>query len=102
MIRFVIKKDFDLEKLKGYGFVEESGRYTKSTSVIKLQVDKKTRILSFNQPDNGSLKIFYQMVKDDIVAVVDNYHFPKGYHYIGLTDEEFKLIQDMRAKQYER
>ena len=101
MIRFVIKKDFELSKLKKYGFVEERDRFVYYTNVVKLKVDKKTRFMSFNQPDNGALKIFYEMVKSDIVAIVDNYHFPKGYHYIGLTDKEFEIIQEMRAKQYD-
>lgn len=102
MIRFVIKKDVDLDKLKEYGFVEETNKYTYSESVVKLCVDKKTRMLKFNMPSNTTIKVYTQMVKDDIVAIVDNYSFPKGYHYIGLTDDEFNLIQEMRVKKNER
>lgn len=102
MIRFAIKKDFELDKLTKYGFTEENDRFITYNSTVKLQVSKKTRMLTFNQPDNGTLKIFYLMVRDNIVAVIDNYEFPKGYHYIGLTDEEFDLIQERRNKKYER
>ena len=102
MIRFVIKKSVELEKLKEYGFEEETKRWVLWGSVVKMSVDKKTRLLHFNMPDNKTLSIYTKMVQDDIIGIVDNYNYPKGYHYIGLTDDEFEMIQELRAKKYER
>lgn len=94
-IAFYIKEGTNLSK---YGFQEETKRWVIYTSVVKVWVDKKTLRLRFNMPDNSTLKTFAEMVKDDIVEITSERKRPYPYHYIGLSDDEFELIQDYRAK----
>lgn len=94
-IAFYIKDNANLSK---YGLQEETKRWVFIKSVVKLVVDKKSMRLRFNMPDNTTLKIFAEMVKDDIVEITSERKRQHPYHYIGLSDDEFELIQDYRAK----
>ena len=96
--RFRIKKEIPLEQLKKYGFEEESKRYIYCRSVVKMQVDKRTRLLTFNMPCNTTLAVYTQMVKDDIVELFIGGLERTTYHYVGLDDEEFELIKNRRIK----
>ena len=101
IVRFRIKKDIDLNKLKNYGFEEETKKWVYYCGVVKMAVEKTSRLLRFNMPCNTTLSVYTQMVKDDIVEIINgktNYH---RTHYIGLTQEEYDLIQQRRIEKGE-
>ena len=50
----------------------------------------------FHLITNEILKIFSDMVKDGVITCSQIKTTPKRYHYIGLDDEEYKLIQKRR------
>ena len=96
MIRFVIPKDKDLNELKKYGFVKEQKEWVIWENTRRITVNEKTRKVSFNNINNDIIAIIIEMAKDDWFKVID--YNPKTHHkhYIGLDDEEYKLIVDRR------
>ena len=96
MIRFVIPKDKDLTELKKYGFVKEQKEWVIWENTRRITVIEKTRKVSFNMINNDIIAIIIEMAKDDWFKVID--YNPKTHHkhYIGLDDEEYKLIVDRR------
>lgn len=93
MITFICKNGVDYSK---YGLVEESTEWVKWNSIKKLIIKKKNMQLSFNMPSLDDLKTFYEMIKDDVVFWKDIPRNKGRYHYIGLTEEEYELIQNRR------
>ena len=96
MIRFVVPKDKDLTELKKYGFVKEQKEWVIWENTRRITVIEKTRKVSFNMINNDIIAIIIEMAKDDWFKVID--YNPKTHHkhYIGLDDEEYKLIVDRR------
>lgn len=101
MIKFRIKKDIELDYLEKYDFKEEKSRFVYWNGLVKMQVMKNTRILTFNMPNNDTLLTFMKMVEDDIVEVLENPLNYRRYHYIGLSEEEYELIQKTRIEKGE-
>ena len=96
MIRFVVPKDKDLNELKKYGFVEEKTEWVIWENTRRITVVEKTRKVSFNMINNDIIAIIIAMAKDNWFKVI-NYNPRTHYkHYIGLDDEEYKLIVDRR------
>ena len=95
MITFICKKGVDYSK---YGFNESNKEWTTWTSIKKLIIKKDDMTLHFNMPALEDMKIFYEMVKDNVVIWKDIPRNKQRYHYIGLTDEEYKMIQEKRNK----
>lgn len=94
IIRFYAKPDTDFKK---YGFsydnFRKSWRYEEFTLRIEIKKDFSIRV---NNVSNSVLLVFYRMVKDGVVYFKESENKPIHYHYIGLTDEEFNLIQEKR------
>ena len=101
MIRFKIKENKDLEELTKFGFVNENKRYVLYGSVVKICVDKRTRQLRFNMPTNGDIAVYTRLVENGFIEIVENIDKPCRYHYIGLSDEEYELIQKRRIERNE-
>ncbi len=95
MIRFVVNKNADLSK---YGFEEDTKEWVVWQGTRRLWVRKSDYLLHFNMITNETLSIFYDMIKDNIVKYVDKPLKPCNYHYIGLSNDEYKLILDKRNK----
>ena len=96
MIRFVIPKNKDLNELKKYGFVEEAKEWVFWRTTRRITVVKRTRKVAFNTITNDIIAIIVQMAKDNWFEVL-NYNPTTHYkHYIGLDDEEYKMIVDRR------
>lgn len=101
MIRFKIKNDKSLEDLTKFGFVDETKRYVLYSGIVKMWVDKKTRLLRFNMPNNGDIAVYTKLVENGFIEIVENIDKPCRYHYIGLSDEEYELIQNRRIERNE-
>ena len=102
MITFICKKGVDYTK---YGFTESEKEWTTWTTIRKLTIKKKTMTLHFNMPNLDDMKTFYEMVKDDVVIWKDIPRHKDRKHYIGLTEEEYQLIQEIiqeRRNNHER
>lgn len=96
MIRFIVPKDKDLNELKKYGFVEEEKEWVFWRTTRKISVVKRTRKVAFNTTSNDIIAIIITMAKDGWFKTI-NYNPTTHYkHYIGLDDEEYKLIVDRR------
>ena len=96
MIRFVVPKDKDLNELNKYGFVEEKKDFVLWKQTRRISVAKRTRKVAFNNITNDIIAIIVEMAKDNWFKVI-NYNPTTHYkHYVGLDDEEYKLIVDRR------
>ena len=96
MIRFVVPKDKDLTELKNYGFVEEEKEWVLWKTTRRISVVKRTRKVAFNTITNDIIAIIITMAKDNWFEVIDYNPTTHYKHYIGLDDEEYKLIVDRR------
>ena len=96
MIRFVVPKDKDLTELKNYGFVEEEKEWVFWRTTRRISVVKRTRKVAFNTITNDIIAIIITMAKDNWFEVIDYNPTTHYKHYIGLDDEEYKLIVDRR------
>lgn len=95
-ILFIVKKRAKLEK---YGFVNEGNQWALYSHLKKLYIYKKDMVLHFNMPGLQELKVFHDMIKDNVIEIkkIETHPYRKT-HYIGLTEEEFKMIQERRNK----
>lgn len=59
---------------------------------------KKDMVLHFNCPATEEFKVFYKMIKDNVVKCQKVKTINK-IHHIGLTDKEFKIIMKLREKE---
>lgn len=96
MIRFIVSKKKDLRELESYGFVEEEKEWVLWRTTRRITVIKRTRKVAFNTITNEIIAILIVMAKDNWFEVID--YNPKTHykHYIGLDDEEYKLIVERR------
>lgn len=86
-----VKENIDYSK---YGFKEENGQYRFWCSgLVRMTITNKYQ-LQFNQVMADVLKVFSEMLKDDIVYFQTKEDVKK--HTIKLSDEELKVIQEMR------
>ena len=93
---FRVKKDIDVSK---YGFVKEGKKeWVVWRNTRRLWFDTKTYLLRFNSITNEILSIFYKMISDGVIEYKEKGWKPTHYHYIGLTDSEYEMIKDLRAK----
>ena len=95
---FYAKKDIDYTK---YGFVDEGTELIILRDVRRITIRKKDYSMSFNCITTEILKIFMDMIKDDVVFVKNFKAKPKRNHYMGLTDEEYEIIKKMRNEENE-
>lgn len=87
------KKGVDYTK---YGFVEESGHFTIWRTTRRIDIKKSDYSLSFNNITNEILKIFADMIKDNVVIIREYKDHKPRTHYINLSDEEYEIIVKMR------
>lgn len=88
----MIKKGVEPSK---YGFVYKYGEWTYWIKTRRITINKKNQ-LQFNQITVDVLRVFSEMVKDDVV-----YFIPKEdakFHHLVLSNEEYKVIMEMRKK----
>lgn len=96
MIRFVVPKDKELTELKKYGFMEEEKEWVFWRTTRRISVVKRTRKVAFNTITNDIIAIIITMAKDNWFEVVDYNPTTHYKHYIGLDDDEYKMIIDRR------
>ena len=92
---FYAKKDINYSK---YGFIHEDNEWVIWRGTRRISIDeKRNNYMSFNMITNEILKIFMQLIKDDLIIFKEkpDQREPR-YHYIGLTEEEYELIQRRR------
>lgn len=93
---FRVKQNIDVSK---YGFVYENDReWVLWRGTRRLWFNTKNYLLHFNMINNEVLSVFYKMVSDGIVEYKEKGWQPPKYHYVGLTDDEYKMISDLREK----
>ena len=95
---FYVKKEIDLKK---YGFQEDDyfKRYVIwNRGVWRIKIDWKDMSLHFNQLSGEFIKIFIDMIKDDIVIVKEEKRILRP-HQIYLTDEEYEYILKRRKEE---
>ena len=90
---FYAKKDIDYSK---YDFVESDKEWVVWRGTRRITIKKKDYSMSFNMITNEILKIFMDMVKDDVIYVKKQKAKVSKHHYIGLSDSEYELIQKIR------
>ena len=99
---FYAKKGIDYSK---YGFKKDTYRNKiewviwRGTRRITIE-ESKGNYLSFNNVTNEVMKIFMDMVKDNVVIFKEkpDHREPRN-HYIGLTQEEYEMIQKKRNEE---
>ena len=92
MIQFRIK---DINLLKKYGFINHNNTYVYYNDLRRMWVYAKDRFLHFNLTTKEELLIFYKMISNGEIEVVNE---PDKRHYMKLTDEEYTLILKRREK----
>ena len=78
-----------------YGFKYDYGEWVYWIKTRRITINKKFQ-LQFNQITIDVLKVFSEMVKDDMI-----YFLPKDeakFHHLVLSNEEYKIIMEMRKK----
>ena len=96
MITFLVNKNADLTI---YGFVEEKTNWSYWKGTRKLWVNKSDYSLHFNLPTLTDLKVFYDMVKDNVVVVKDIPRNKCRYYYMNVSKEEYDMIIEKRNKE---
>ena len=96
---FYVKKDVDYKK---YGFVEDNKEWIVWRGTRRITIKKANMSVSFNMITNEILKIFSDMVRDGVITCSQVITTPRRYHYIGLDDEEYKLIQKRRNEKEQK
>ena len=96
MTRFVVPKDKDLNELVNYKFVDEKTDFVYWQGTRRISVNKKTRKISFNSITNEIVALIIKLVEDKWVKVINYNHKLHSSHYIGLDDEEYKIIMERR------
>lgn len=79
-----------------YGLGEDTESWKYWNGVWRIRIDKKTNAIRFNMITSDVLKIFRDMVLDDVIIVSTYKKKDYHYHYVGLSDEEYELIQNRR------
>lgn len=94
---FYAKRDIDYSK---YGFVlsENKKEWVIWRGTRRITIRNDNNSMSFNSITNEILKIFMEMVKDDVIIVKPYKERKPRSHYIALDDEEYELIQKMRCE----
>ena len=93
-IVFKVAKNADL---RVYGFVKEDKEWILWRRTRRLWVGLD-RLLHFNSLTNEVLKVFYQMIKDNIVEYKEVPNNKAMYHYVTLSDEEFEQLKKKRGE----
>ena len=96
IIYFKVKPNTDLAK---YDFVESKSEWVLWRGTRRMWVDKKDNLLHFNMMTTEMLSIFHQMIVDNVIEKKQRGWKPTHYHYIGLTDDEYEMIKEKRAKE---
>ena len=87
-----VKENIDYSK---YGFKHEHNEWVLWMGTRRMTITSKYQ-LQFNQVIADVLRIFAEMVKDNVIYFETKEEVKK--HTIKLTDDELKLIQEMRNK----
>ena len=82
-----------------YGFEDEGKELVIWRSTRRITINKIDRTMTFNMMSKEMLKIFMDMVLDGVVVVKKEKTYPRHYHYLGLSDEEYEKLKEWRAKE---
>ena len=93
---FNAKPNVDYKK---YGFVEDDTEWVVWRNTRRITIKKRDMSMQFNMLTNEMLKIFMDMVKDNVVILVKTSGIRKPKpHCLDLTDEEYEAVLKMRDK----
>ena len=93
---FYAKSGVDYSK---YGFIHEDNQWViwRGTRRITIK-ENQNNFMSFNSVTNEILKIFMDMVNDNVVIVSTYKEHKPRKHYINLDDEEYQMILERRKE----
>ena len=92
---FYAKKEVDYSK---YGLILSPNKkeWVLWDGTRRITIKTDSGAMSFNNVTNKVLKIFKDMINDNIVIVKEHKDKPRRNHYINVDDEEYELIQKRR------
>ena len=91
---YYAKKGIDYTK---YGFADEGKEWVVWENTRRITIKKSNMLMSFNMVYSKILKIFMDMVLDNVIIVKKYKEHGPRKHYINLTDEEYQIIKKRRA-----